>query len=102
MRILSSMTKTTVETYENILKSAEKVLLKQNIREFVKEIMTKKTLKDVVRLIKTQVPTLLGYTACQVFLAKKQIKQLYTVSVEEDESEDRSPEFFGIKMNYIE
>jgi len=58
------MTKTTVETYENILKSAEKVLLKQNIREFVKEIMTKKTLKDVVRLIKTQVPTLLGYTAC--------------------------------------
>ena len=64
MRILSSMTKTTVETYENILKSAEKVLLKQNIREFVKEIITKKTLKDVVRLIKTQVPTLLGYTAC--------------------------------------
>jgi len=58
------MTKTTVETYENILKSAEKVFLKQNIREFVKEIMTKKTLKDVVRLIKTQVPTLLGYTAC--------------------------------------
>lgn len=64
MRILSSMTKTTVETYENILKSAEKVLLKQKIREFVKEIITKKTLKDVVRLIKTQVPTLLGYTAC--------------------------------------
>jgi hypothetical protein len=62
MRILGSITKATVETYENVMKSVEKVVLRKNILTFVREIYVKKTVKDTIRLIKTQVPALFGYT----------------------------------------
>jgi hypothetical protein len=53
MRILGSITKATVETYENVMKSVEKVTLKKSIITFVKEIYVKKTVKDTIRLIKS-------------------------------------------------
>ena len=64
MRILTNMGKVQLEIFENKAQTAAKAKFHRDFLSFANILMTKKTIKDVVRIIKEEVPKILGYSAC--------------------------------------
>ena len=56
----------------------------------------------MVREIKTEIPRLLGFESCEIFMGNKKANHLYTFSVAKDEKVDTNEVFSGIKMKHIE
>ena len=56
----------------------------------------------MIRKIKYEIPKLLGYNSCEIFIANKEQKQLYTFSVAKDDEINHNEVFFGIKLRHVE
>jgi len=84
------MCKTQLEIFENRAQTQAKNKFHLDFLGFANTLMTKKTIKDVVRVIKEEAPKILGYSACQVFLGSDMDKTLYTLSTNVDENADKT------------
>lgn len=80
----------------------EKVKFKDRIVKFVTKFQGKNTFKTVARMIKTDLPRMLGYERCELFLFDVLNKNLYSTAIDEEADaqakEDGPP---GFELDYI-
>lgn len=63
----------------------QKDKMKGRVINFVKDFINHRTFKSLIRNLKTDLPTLLGFTCAEVFMHSNQMNNLYCMSVTMEE-----------------
>jgi hypothetical protein len=85
-KILAAITLVRLQSFINRIQISEKQKLKAIIINFVNRYTTKIALKAILTMIEEELPTLLGYEHCTVFLNDEQRKMLYSIVLANDEA----------------
>ena len=86
-RIISNIAAARMEVFLNNILQEEKVQFLGRIVRFVTKFIKKKTFKTVARMIKTDLPKMLGYERCELFMQDTINKNMYSCAVDEEADE---------------
>ena len=76
--------------------------MKSRVIRFVADFIQHRTFKSLIRQLKTDLPTLLGYTYAEVFMYNQQQKNLYCMSIPmEDAQRDPDEDPPGFEEEFI-
>ena len=101
-RIIANLAKGRMEVFLNNILRVEKDKFRGRVVSFVTKFIRQKTFKTVAKMIKTDLPKMLGYERCELFLYDIANKNLYSAAIDEEADQQAKVEGPpGFELDYI-
>ena len=95
------MAQTRMQIFTNLISTKLKSKMKQKVISFVSEFVKHQTFKSVIKMVKDEVPQLLGYEHAEVFLRDNVMHNLYCISIDNKQQEEEALELEGFEHEYL-